>query len=293
LLLAGGTTAIAIIHSRNRLTEKMPHYNEETGQYELIEDYLGHIEKYKTSDKNKALSEISLYSEEEILFDITGCVMFGRDVNYYDTFNARSYANTDVLLTVYPTTAIRNREDESVYFTYETNTGARLYLIASEEFNYMFLRGVPLVIDQVQTYSEFEKLKKGDSIDEVANIDRIAKLLKTHYTVENEYIPTLKWYISEGVYPTSLHYLDKGILKIEYDCNDTGALFIENIVYSEDYILESYDGTKVNYKINELDLPDSWNDVKLDTEPEDTESPDVSQTPETAPASPESSDSGG
>jgi hypothetical protein len=35
--------------------------------------------------------------------------------------------------------------------------------------------------------------------------------------------------------------------------------------YSEDYTIEGF--AKVNYKINELDLPDNWNDVKLDTEP--------------------------
>ncbi len=46
---------------------------------------------------------------------------------------------------------------------------------------FLGLYGHPLVIEDVQSYSEFETLKPGDTIDQVAQVDSVALKYKRNY----------------------------------------------------------------------------------------------------------------
>jgi hypothetical protein len=53
----------------------------------------------------------------------------------------------------------------------------------------------------------------------------------------------------------SIHYLTDGILKIRYDMTEDNELIVAETEFSEDYTFIDRRGDKVNYKIEEVDLP--------------------------------------
>ena len=134
---------------------------------------------------------------------------------------------------------------------YETDQGTRLYLFFS---NYRKnVDGFPLVINRVMSYEDFKDIEIGDTIDDVAAVDDVTELYKKEYSDLN--YETAKRGYENGYPPTTLHYLEDGILKIEYEMLEDRTLVVSSITYNEKYWLTCYDGDLLNYKIEDADLP--------------------------------------
>ena len=210
--------------------------------------------KMEANDKTK-LEEIPVYVEEELLFKTDGLFYLNRDACFYEGQNARQNY-TGALLEAYPTSAIRSRDKETIYFVYLTDTGYRLYLFASYENELQTPVGFPVVIGKLLSYEDFKNIKIGDRIEEVEAVDSVAALHKKQIIEVWNLDPVAARFLAEDGYPcTTIHYLKDGILKIEYEMQKDQSLVVSNMVFSKDFQIESANGKMINYKIEDIDLP--------------------------------------
>ena len=213
------------------------------------------IEENKETNSKAKLEKIPVYIEEELLFNTNGLFYLNRDACFYEGQNARQNY-TGALLEAYPTTAIRSRDSDSVYFVYSTDTGYRLYLFASYENSLNTPVGFPVVIGELLSYSDFKGIEPGDRIEEVEAIDAVATLhKKLILDVWNLDPVGARYHEKEGYPCTTIHYLNDGILKLEYEMQDDRSLVVSAVEFSKDFQLESANGKIVNYKIEDIDLP--------------------------------------
>ena len=243
---------VAVAYAGGLFTKK-PIYNEETEQYELIEDYLEYIQSREIPFDEGILDNIPVYDNSDLLHNTEDCGFYlGRDAGLYSlTPNTRKdYAKT--IFTAFPTDAIREMSDKSgVYAVYDTDIGARLYLFFSKEKNnYMTLDGFPVIMQKKLEYKNFTDIQLGDSIKVVKSIDPIITQYIEFFDTGSD--AALKGYNDIGADPTSVHLLTDGILKIEYKRTEDDDYVITNIIYSEDFVLEGLDG-RTCYKIHEND----------------------------------------
>jgi len=106
------------------------------------------------------------------------------------------------------------------------------------------------------SYDAFSDLNLGDPIEKVEAIDSVATLHKKLIIDVWNLDPVGAENRAKYGYPcTSIHYLKDGILKIEYKMLENQDLVISDIEFSEDYTLINALDDKVDYKINEMDLP--------------------------------------
>ena len=202
--------------------------------------------------------DIPVYYEEELLFNTDGRFWLNRDACFFEGTSARQNSSAGIMA-AYPTSAMRCRDDGSVYTIYDTDTGYRLYLLFSGENDYVTTVGFPLVIKDKLSYTDFAELKNGDSIEQVEKIDSIAGLYKKELTdVFNANSKGAEGFAEMGYPYTSIHYLSDGILKIEYTILEDKYVVITDMEFNEDYKLVSANGKTVNYKIADADLPDNW-----------------------------------
>ena len=246
--------AVAVAYASGLLSKK-PIYNEETEQYELIEDYVEYIELRKTTNSDsKSLDNIPLYDHSDLLLHTEESMFFylGRDSGFYSAFPNTRRDLAKIIFSAFPTDAIRETPDESgVYAVYDTDIGVRLYLFFSKEKNnYMTLDGFPVIMQKKLAYKDFADIQMGDSIKIVESIDPIITQYVEFFNTGSE--AALEGYSKMGAEPTTIHLLTDGILKIEYKRNEEDDYVITNIIYSEDFVLEGLDG-KTCYKISELD----------------------------------------
>ena len=163
---------------------------------------------------------------------------------------------TGALLEAYPTSAIRSRDSDTVYFVYETDTGYRLYLFFSYENDLDTPVGFPVVVGKALSYRDFKDVAVGDRMEEVEAIDPTASLHKKMILEVFDLVPIAAQRLTEQGYPcTTIHYLKDGILKIEYEMQEDRSLVVSNMVFSKDYQIESANGKVVNYRIEGIDLP--------------------------------------
>lgn len=201
---------------------------------------------------------IPVYYEEELLFKTNGMFWLNRDACFYEGTSARQNDSGDIMA-AYPTSAIRRRDDGSVYTIYDTDTGYRLYLLFSGENDYVIPVGFPIVIKDKLSYSDFSELKVGDSIEQVEKIDSIAGLHKKELIdVFKANSKGAEGFAERGYPYTSIHYLSDGLLKIEYTILEDKYIVITKMEFNEDYELVSANGKTVNYKIADADLPQNW-----------------------------------
>ena len=192
---------------------------------------------------------VPVYYETELLFR-TGKYNLGEDLSGWDVYSSDPH-NLSGIISRYPTDAIRVRPNWTGYIMYETDQGTRLYLFFS---NYRKnVDGFPLVINRVMSYEDFKDIEIGDTIDDVAAVDDVTELYKKEYSDLN--YETAKRDCEIGYPPTTLHYLEDGILKIEYEMLEDRTLVVSSITYNEKYWLTCYDGDLLNYKIEDADLP--------------------------------------
>lgn len=163
------------------------------------------------------------------------------------------------ILNIAPTEAQRKINQNKGYIFYETEEGYRLYIFYDSKFmsdEEPHCVGFPVYVKELHSFAEFANLKIGDTIDDVALIDPAACRIRDSGLGQSYYHSC----IANNMPMASFHYLSNGVLKIEYDMNDEGVIYIINIVYSPNYRLMSTKGksTKeyaVVYKIYPEDLP--------------------------------------
>lgn len=201
--------------------------------------------------------DIPVYSEKELLFETNGLFFLGRDAGFYYGTNAR-LNEAGAILATYPTSAIRLNDNGSYYTIYETDSGYRLYLFFDKNNSFTTPVGFPVIIKRVLSFSDFSNLDIGDPIEVVEIIDPVATLHKKVITDVWELEVKGATYFAEQGYPcTSIHYLKDGLLRIEYDMLDNGALVVSKIELNEDYVLTDVLGNEIDYTIDEMDLP-NW-----------------------------------
>lgn len=212
----------------------------------------------KQINENISDADIPVYYEEELLFNTNEKYYLTRDACFYEGTSARMN-DSGAIMASYPTSAIRHRDDDSVYTIYDTDTGYRLYLFFSSENEYVTPVGFPLVVKEKLSYADFSELKNGDSIEQVEKIDSVAGLHKKELTdVFNANTKGAEGFAEMGYPYTSIHYLTDGILKIEYTVLEDKYIVISDMEFNKDYQLISANGKTVNYKITDIDLPEHW-----------------------------------
>ena len=149
------------------------------------------------------------------------------------------------------------------YAVFDTDAGYRMFIqIQDRPSRGKTLVGSPILIKDVHSYSDFESLKIGDPIEAVAEIDPVAGVIKKAGEIHQL---TRDWLKAVRLYgwPTSLHYLTDGVLRIEYNVDENGGMYIRSIKYSEDYVIQSAvdTSTYVNYRLIPCDLPPAWQEV--------------------------------
>ena len=202
-------------------------------------------------------SGIPIYPEAKLFFDVNNDGFYlGRDVALYYYSNAR-VNSTKGIMRRFPTDAIRVKDNGDMYSIHETDSGYRLYLFYDQSLDYEATIGFPVVIKELLQYSDFAGLKAGDGIEAVEAIDPVAGLHKKLFTEIWQINPKgAKGQADRGYPCTSIHYLSDGLLKIEYDMPEDGVIVISRIEFAPDYILTDPIGRKVDYKIEEKDLPE-------------------------------------
>lgn len=155
----------AVVYGTGIMSKK-PIYNENTEEYELIEDYENYINSTKLSDESKSFDNIPVYNHNEILHDNQDVGFFlGRDAGVNALYNSRTDFSK-VIFTALPTEAIREVSKScDVYTLYDTEIGIRLYLFFSKDKNnYMTLDGFPVIMQKKLDYKDFENINVGDRI---------------------------------------------------------------------------------------------------------------------------------
>lgn len=222
-----------------------------------IHAYAKKIAEGKRSISEQETLEVPVYGEYDLILNAClGGFYLGMDFADRENLNCAETATSNVLYT-YPDPAIRERDEDSVYLMYDTDTGYRLYLFLSDAINGMWTpAGLPLVVKEMHSYADFAGIEVGDSIEEVEAIDSIASMNKYQNHVVHDLNKTAyDNRIAYGTPVNSIHYLTDGILKIEYEMLDNGDIVVYRIIYSEDYILPDSLGRPVNFKVLDADLP--------------------------------------
>ena len=244
--LLAGTAAFAAISARNRQEVNM--FNAHDVNVEQT------VEDGKVPEGEGKLGEVPVYAENDLLYYTEGYEL-NRDFSFWYNQNAHM-TYTGRILKAYPDPAIRERADNTLYFVYDTDTGYRLYLFFTKENDLQDPIGFPVVIKELLSHKDFESLKVGDTISDVAGIDPVAEVYrKKIIEIWNLQPKGAASQAAKGYPCTSIHYLKDGILKIEYEMTEERELIIKNIVFSENYKLTDVRGNTIDYRIVDGDLP--------------------------------------
>ena len=209
----------------------------------------------KENNEKTELEDIPVYTENSLMFETNGQYYLSRDACFYEGLNACPTSLRGILAT-YPTEAIRERDKDTIYLNYSTDTGYRLYLFSSYDNDLLTITGFPIIIYKELSHYDFSGLKIGDTIEAVEEIDSVAGLIEKEISDVWNLDPAGAAAHAKRGYPvTSVHYLVDGIIKIEYEMKEDRSLIISNIFYDENYNIVSANGKTINYRINELDLP--------------------------------------
>lgn len=235
------------------ITKTLIQYRQDDFDEEKRETYREQISEI--AESNKKGDNVPVYEENSLFFDTNALYTLGRDSGLMADADINITHTADIMQ-AYPTNSIRERTDGSVYFVYDSDTHFRLFLLFGKENDLMTPVGYPVVVGRVHSSEDFSRLNRGDSIDEVEEIDDVVQLYKKQYIeVWNLNSTRVKFQIEHGYPPTTIHYLNDGILKIQYSMNDHGQLVIYDMEYHEDYKLVDQVGRTIDYKVMDIDLP--------------------------------------
>lgn len=225
-------------------------------RYELIgetaEEQATFIASIAKSDKDGPI-EVPLYRAEDLLLDNDACFTIGEDHGQFFWSNLR-FDTFQHLELVFPSKAVRMLDDGMIYVMYDTESDGRVFIFFSEEkTRYAFVDGYPVLMKKTLSYEDFESLAVGDGIEQVQEIDPI--VLKYGERLDTLNDTALANYRVRGRLPTSVHLLTDGILKIEYERDPELGYAITDIIYSQDFVLDGFNG-ETCYRIVDADYVD-------------------------------------
>ena len=205
------------------------------------------------------VSPVVWIKEKDLLFDQAETIGFGYDYNLGPR-TAISYIidnfipSKDYEPLSFP---CREKSCDDFYLMYRMENNYRLYQFFSYPANGCTSPvGYGLVVGKVHSGSDFAKLKRGDSIDDVIKIDDVASLYKEYFLDYLHYdTDRAEAEKQDGNSICSLHYLDNGLMKIEYTMKEEGKLIIKDIEYYSNWVMEDSQGREVEYQIFDVDLP--------------------------------------
>ena len=218
--------------------------------------YKGVLEKYVTEPDSEFTAEVPVYAENELLFNYHSSIDLPRDGSiYYDSGGLPT--NTDGILFKYPTCAIRQRDKDTIYLSYDMDTGYRLFLfLHGGKMDCIAYGGYPLIVGTLNSYRDYEKLHIGSPIEDLEKIDPIATIYKRYILDFWKWEPvSIKASIANNTPIASVHYLKDGLLQISYTMEESGKLIIYDIQYSKDRVIPDRWGNPVDYTILDKDLP--------------------------------------
>lgn len=216
-------------------------------------------------EMERELTEGKVWKEKDLLFEHAKTVGFGYDYYYGPKTDMRSNSISYIFDNFisseedYEPLRIPCREKscDDFYLMYRMENNYRLYQFFSYPANGCTSPvGYGLVVGKVHSGSDFAKLKRGDSIDDVIKIDDVASLYKEYFLDYLHYdTERAKTEEQDGNSICSLHYLDNGLMKIEYTMKEEGELIIKDIEYYSNWVMEDSQGREVEYQIFDIDLP--------------------------------------
>ncbi len=210
---------------------------------------------------------IPRYREDDLLYSSDKGYSLGIDVGITKNFGMV----TNVLqriVNLFPDPRVR-KKGGYIYLVYDTDRGTRLFLFFSKQkSSAMFTDGYPIVMDRSLGYEQFEQIKPGDSMEDVKKIDPVVALYQRVFDEYNEVaLNDLK---NMGLSVTSLHLLTDGILKIDYDRDESNAYVITEMTYRKDFVLDGVNST-TNYSIYQEDYSSSSAESIRVRQPEPTD----------------------
>lgn len=206
--------------------------------------------EHEAAPIGKAPLEAPVYSEKALVKDFHGSFQFARDNGYRKSLSSRG-ESMEVLQAFFPSGAVRRTEEGERYVVYDTDGGRRTYVFFSDNNDYMFVTGYPVLMKKKLSYRDFAGIEVGDGIAEVEGADPVAttyrEVFDTYTDAETEHY-TKVWELP----PTSVHLLTDGMLKIEYRRDSALGYAITRTIYAPDFVLDGFEG-KMSYKIYEAD----------------------------------------
>lgn len=219
------------------------------------EEIVNTIVSEAPGDDSEAQSDIPVYRESDLL-SLHSCFELLFDQRQERNLNTATTAAE--ILALYPDPAVRHLEDGRMYFAYDTDTGYRLFVLLDTEWPDRVLpAGFYVIVKDAHCIADFAELKKGDTMSAVEAIDSVTGIYRKYIdemrTPPDRASSEKK---NDRGYPyTTVHYLNDGLLLIEYLVNDDAEFVINKIRYFEDYRVTNPEGEIVNYKLDDIDLP--------------------------------------
>lgn len=226
-------------------------------------DYYAYIMmRNSVFEMDRELPEGKIWNEKTLLFDHAETVGFGYEYYYGPKTDMLSnnikyiFDNLNIS-DEYFHIPCREKTCNDFYLMYLMENNYRLYQFFSYPANGCTSPvGYGLVVGKVHSGSDFAKLKRGDSIDDVIKVDDVASLYKEYFLDYLHYdTERAKTEEQDGNSICSLHYLDNGLMKIEYTMKEEGELIIKDIEYYSNWVMEDSQGREVEYQIFDIDLP--------------------------------------
>lgn len=227
------------------------------------EDYSAYVMMHNSVlEMDRELPEGKIWNEKTLLFDHAETVGFGYEYYYGPKTDMLSnnikyiFDNLNIL-DEYFHIPCREKTCNDFYLMYRMENNYRLYQYFSYPANGCTRPvGYGLVVGKVHTSSDFAGLRRGDSIDDVIKVDDVASLYKEYFLDYLHYdTERAKTEEQDGNSICSLHYLDNGLMKIEYTMKEEGELIIKDIEYYSNWVMEDSQGREVDYQIFDIDLP--------------------------------------
>ena len=201
--------------------------------------------------ENRNNENSSIYEENEIIYE-SDC--FGLGVNSDTYLNCSFRPNSlERLVSMFPNPNVREESDH-FYLFYDTDTGVRIFIFFSLNDNIPFSYGYPIIMTKKLKYSDFEKIKIGDSLEDINNLDPIADYYVKEFDKLSDAIIEKLSTDEEGL--VTVHLLEDGILKIAYERSAESQYIINDIDYSTKFEIYSIGQTR-SYKISKDDYPNN------------------------------------
>ncbi len=209
---------------------------------------------------------IPVYNSEDFFLS-EGCIFDLHRINRKNRRNGTDDGFSAArILASFPTSAIRLRDAHSFYLVFDTENGTRTFLHYGLENGSIYPAMLPLIVGDVHQSSDFQGITNHSTIEDVIAVDPVAKLYKAWYgRILRENSVALANDGEEGFYCASIHYLEDGLLFIEYDILSEDRFEVCNVQYAKNYTAPAYLNSPLphieqyDYSVAPEDLPGSRN----------------------------------